>query len=70
MPFGKSGDRGYDPVSLNLKACKKNREFEIVKLDREEFLGNERIRIVAILAPSFETLAMQTIESARALSSS
>ena len=62
IPFGKGTDMDYDPVCFDLKARKKNREFEIVKLDHEEILCNERIRVVERLAPSFEQLVIQTIE--------
>jgi hypothetical protein len=64
IPFGKGGDMDYDPICFDLKARKKNREFEIVKLDHEEILCNEHLRVVAKLAPSFEQLVVQTIHLA------
>jgi len=64
IPFGKGGDMDYDPVCFNMSARKKNREYEIVKLDHEEILCNERIRVVKKLAPSFQQLVEQTIQSA------
>ena len=64
IPFGKGTDMDYDPVCFDLTSRKKNREFEIVKLDHEEILRSERIRVVAKLAPSFEQLVRQTIEAA------
>ncbi|MGB6883965.1 MAG: hypothetical protein WA621_05300 [Candidatus Acidiferrum sp.] len=64
IPFGKGGDMDYDQVCFDMSARKKNREFEIVKLDHEEILCNERIRVVAKLAPSFEDLVNQTIRLA------
>jgi hypothetical protein len=67
IPFGKGGDIAYDPVCFDLRARKKNREFEIVKLDPEEILCNERIRVVATLAPSLERLVSQTIDAAAQL---
>lgn len=65
IPFGKGTDMDYDQVCFDMNARKKNREFEIVKLDHEEILLNERIRVVAKLAPSFEDLVNQTIQLAR-----
>jgi hypothetical protein len=47
-----------------VKSRKKNREFTIVKLDHEEILSNERTRVVAELAPTFEQLVRKTIEAA------
>jgi hypothetical protein len=64
IPFGKGPDVDYDPVCFNLKSRTKNREFAIVKLDHEEILCNERIKLVAELAPTFEQLVRNTIESA------
>jgi hypothetical protein len=67
IPFGKGGDMDYDSVCFALNARKKNCEFEVVKLDHEEILCNERIRVVASLAPSFERLVSQTIDAAAQL---
>jgi hypothetical protein len=67
IPFGKGTDMDYDPICFDLRARKKNREFEIVKLDHEEILCNERIRVVAKVAPSFEQLVSQTIDAAARL---
>jgi hypothetical protein len=64
IPFGEGPDIDYDPVCFDLKSRKKNREFSIVKLDHEEILCNERIKVVAELAPTFEQLAKTTIELA------
>ena len=64
IPFGKGPDIDYDPVCFDLKSRKKNREFSIVKLDHEEILCNERIKVVAELAPTFEQLLRTTIEAA------
>lgn len=65
IPFGKGADIDYDPVCFDLKSRKKNREFRIVKIDHEAILCNEKIRVVAELAPTFERLVEDTIESAR-----
>ena len=65
MPFGKGPDMDYDPVCFDLTSGKKSREFAIAKLDHEEILCNERIKVVAHLAPTFEQLVLNTIETAR-----
>jgi hypothetical protein len=64
MPIGKGPDIDCDPVCFNLKSREKNREFAIVKLDHEEILCNERIKLVVELAPTFEQLVRNTIEAA------
>jgi hypothetical protein len=63
IPFGKGPDIDYDPVCFDLKSRKKNREFKIVKIDHEKILCNERIKVVAELAPTFEQLVRNTIEA-------
>jgi len=64
IPFGKGPDIDYDPVCFDLKSRKKNREFSIVKLDHEEILCNQRIKVVAQLALNFEQLVKTTVEAA------
>ena len=64
IPFGKGPDIDYDPVCFDLKSRKKNREFSIIKLDHEEILCNERLKVVAELAPTFEQLVVNTINAA------
>jgi hypothetical protein len=64
IPFGRGGDMDYDPVCFNIKAREKNREYEIVKLDHEEILCNERLRVSATLATTFEQLVLRTIKLA------
>ena len=61
IPFGKGHDMDYDPVCFDLTHRKKNREFEIVKVDHEEILCNERLKVVSRLAPTFEALVANTI---------
>ena len=62
IPFGKGHDMDYDPVCFDLTHRRKNRELAIVKLDHEEILCNERIKVVAELAASFEQLVVDTIQ--------
>jgi hypothetical protein len=66
IQFAKGPDVDYDPVCFDLSARKKNREFGIVKIDHEEILCNHRIKVVADLAPSFEQLVRNTLDSASA----
>jgi hypothetical protein len=64
LRFGKGPDMDYDPVCFDMNSRKKNREMSAVKIDHEEILCNSRIKIVGELAPSFEALVLQTIETA------
>lgn len=64
IPFGKGPGGDYDRVCFDLSSRKKNRDFGIVKIDHEEILCNDRVKVVAKLAPSFYQLMLKTIEQA------
>jgi len=64
IQFGKGPDIDYDPVCFDIKSPTKLRDYRIVKIDHEEILCNNRIKVVAEVAPSFEQLVRQTIERA------
>jgi hypothetical protein len=64
IPFGKGPDLDYDPVCFDIKTRKQDGDCRIVKIDHEEILCNNRIKVVAELAPSFHQLVLQTIELA------
>jgi hypothetical protein len=64
VQFGKGSDGDYDPVCFDYTTRKKSRECRIVKIDHEEILCNERVRVVSELAPTFETLVVSTIDVA------
>jgi hypothetical protein len=64
--FAMGPDIDYDPVCFDISARKKNRDYRIVKIDHEEILCNNRIKVVAELAPSFQQLIENTIQLAEA----
>lgn len=64
LRFGKGPDMDYDPVCFDMNSRKKTREMRVVKIDHEEIFCYSRVKVVAELAPSFEALILQTIESA------
>src|SRR5271155_3528045 len=65
MQFGKGPDMNYDPVCFDIKSRKKNREFKIVRIDHEEILCNDRVKVVEEVAPTFRDLVLRTIASAK-----
>jgi hypothetical protein len=67
--FGKGPDIDYDPVCFDFGRRKKNRDCPIVKIDHEEILCHDRVKVIAELAPSFEQLVLQTISTAREINS-
>jgi hypothetical protein len=66
IQFGRGPDIDYDPVCFDIKSRTKSKDYRIVKIDHEEILCNWRVKVVAEVAPSFEKLVQQTIESANA----
>ena len=61
IPFAKGHDMDYYRIRFETKSRKKGDECRIVKIDHEEVLCNERIKIVSELAPSFRSLVERTI---------
>jgi hypothetical protein len=66
IQFGMGPDMDYDPVCFDIRARTKSKDYKIVKIDHEEILCNNRIKVVTELAPSFEQLMLQTIDRAKA----
>jgi hypothetical protein len=58
--FGRGPDVDYDPVCFDLNARGSDGDCAIVKLDHEDILIRERIRVVAEVADSFRQLVLQT----------
>lgn len=63
VQFGNGPGGNYDAVCFDTKS-ERNGDQRIVRIDHEEVLCNNRIRVVAELAPSFEELVQSTIEQA------
>jgi len=64
IQFGMGPDMDYDPVCFDIRSRTKRKDYRIVKIDHEEILCNNRVKVVAELAPSFEQLLLRTIELA------
>jgi hypothetical protein len=65
IQFGKGPGGDYDPVCFDFGSRKKKgRDFRIVKIDHEEILCYERLKVSKELAPSFEELVRATIKLA------
>jgi len=64
IQFGRGPDVDYDPVCFDVRSRSKRRDYRIVKIDHEEILCHNRIKIISELAPSFEVLMLNTIEQA------
>jgi hypothetical protein len=64
IQFGKGPDIDYDPVCFDVSTRTKNDDCKIVKIDHEEILCHDRVKMVAELAPTFEQLMLDTIDRA------
>jgi len=64
IQFAKGPEYDYDPVCFDVKARTKNGDCPIVKIDHEEILCNNRVKLVAELASTFEELVHQTVRRA------
>jgi len=67
IQFAKGPDMDFDPVCFDIKSRKKNGDCRVVKIDHEEILCNNRIKVVADLAPTFEELVRRTIRRAEGM---
>lgn len=61
IQFGRGADASYDPVCFDVRSRRKGGECRIVKIDHEEILCNDRVKITAELAPSFRQLMLDTV---------
>lgn len=61
IPFGQGADGNYDPVCFNLARRAADGDMQVVRLDHEEILCHERIKVQAVLAPTFRQLVEQSV---------
>lgn len=64
VQFGRGPEIDYDPVCFDTNSSKNSKDYKIVKIDHEEILCNDRIKVVAEIAPSFSELMLHTIDLA------
>jgi hypothetical protein len=61
LQFGQAAGGHYDPMCFAPRGLKDKRESRIVRLDHEEILINNRIRVMAEISPSIENFMEHTI---------
>ncbi len=69
IQFGRGPDVDYDPVCFDLKLRTNGKDYRIVKLDHEQILCNDRVKIISVVAPSFRALVEETIKRAESVQS-
>jgi hypothetical protein len=67
IQFGRGPDVDYDPVCFDTKSRSSDHDYRIVKIDHEQILCYDQLKVVAELAPSFRHLVDQTIERAESM---
>jgi hypothetical protein len=65
LQFGKGPGGEYDPVCFDTRSRRKNGDCRIVKIDHEEILCYERVKVTSELASSFEQLMGRTIDQVK-----
>jgi hypothetical protein len=56
LPFARPADWSYDLVCFDFRASNRKSEPAVLRIDHEEILFNERIRVVESISPAFHEL--------------
>ncbi len=64
IQFARPDTGSYDPICFDAKDSAANREFAIVRLDHEQILCNDRIKVVEKVADSFFKFAFDIVQRA------
>jgi hypothetical protein len=56
MPFARPADWSYDPVCFDFRSPNRKSEPAVLRIDHEEILCNERLRVVETISPAFHEL--------------
>jgi len=63
VQFARAQGGAYDPVCFDARSSVSNREFPIVRLDHEEILCRDRVRVVETVADSFYHLIADFLDT-------
>ena len=56
LPFARPADSSYDPICFDYRDSSGKVEPSVVRIDHEEILCHDRIRVIATLSRSFDPL--------------
>ena len=56
LPFARPADWSYDPVCFDFRAANRKSEPAVLRIDHEEILCFDRLRIVETISPAFHEL--------------
>jgi hypothetical protein len=62
IQFARPDTGSYDPICFDARKSAANREFAIVRLDHEQILCNDRIKVVEKVADSFFRFAQRVLQ--------
>ncbi len=65
VQFARPAGGSYDPVCFDFRNSHRKREPSVVRIDHEEILCNERLRILETLAPGLDVLLDETTRQLR-----
>jgi SMI1 / KNR4 family (SUKH-1) len=56
LPFAKPAGGSYDPVCFDFRGSSRKTEPAVVRIDHEEILCYDRLRVLEIMAPGFDVM--------------
>jgi hypothetical protein len=56
LPFAKPGGGNYDPVCFDFRDSPRKNEPAVVRIDHEEILCYDRLRVLEVMAPGFDVM--------------
>jgi hypothetical protein len=56
LPFARPADWSYDPICFDFRSSNRKSEPAVLRIDHEEILCNERLRVVETISPAFHEL--------------
>ena len=65
VQFARPAGGSYDPVCFDFRGSRRKREPSVVRIDHEEILCNERLRILETIAPGLDVLLEETTRQLR-----
>jgi hypothetical protein len=60
LPFARPAGGSYDPVCFDCRNSRRKEEPAVVRVDHEETLCNDRLRVVEPIAAGFDVLLEET----------
>src|ERR1700722_7414701 len=66
LPFARPASGSYDPVCFDCRNSRRKAEPAVVRVDHEEILCNDRLRVVEQLAAGFDVLLEETTRALEA----